>query len=541
MEQHSHNHPPTVTCPLCNRASTPIALAEVNWLGPDVLARLVRQHPRWQLANGACPACVQQVLLQTLLDQGDAALHDAVQAVWPLDAEAAFGAIPTPLRLHADPRFTGKGVTIALIDSGFYPHPDLTQPRNRIRAWADAGLPRVQSTVYGQEATPTWPRWDAGEGRQWHGLMTSTVATGNGWLSHGLYRGLASDADLVLIQVRDEEGYITNETITRALKWVRQYAPLLGIRVVSMSVAGDITHPLSENSVDRAIAELVADGIVVVAAAGNSGQRSLVPPATAPHALTIGGLDDQSMFDHDAIMLWHSNYGESVAGMLKPELVAPSIWVVAPVLPPTPLAQEARQLFERRAQGDVQAERQITANKLVTPYYQHVDGTSFAAPIVASAVACMLEANPALTPVQVRDLLIGSAMPVGDASRERQGAGALDAGRAVAHALRGGHRDLDGAHLGPQVTPEGVTFWLHDHQAGQVQVMGSWNHWQTPGLIASEAEPGVWRVDGLRPPPGVYTYKYLLNGAMWLADPGNPHATPDGYGGLNSLLLIPGG
>lgn len=58
--------------------------------------------------GGACPACVQQNLLRTLLSKGDAALHEAIQTVWPLDAEAAFGTRPTRLRLHADPRFSGK-------------------------------------------------------------------------------------------------------------------------------------------------------------------------------------------------------------------------------------------------------------------------------------------------------------------------------------------------------------------------------------------------------------------------------------------------
>jgi hypothetical protein len=52
-----------------------------------------------------CPACVQENLLRVLLAKGDAALHEAVQLAWPLDAEAAFGVLPTRLRLHADPRF----------------------------------------------------------------------------------------------------------------------------------------------------------------------------------------------------------------------------------------------------------------------------------------------------------------------------------------------------------------------------------------------------------------------------------------------------
>jgi hypothetical protein len=54
---------------------------------------------------GACPACVQENLLRILLDKGDAALHEAVQTIWPLDAEAAFGVLPSRLRLHARTAF----------------------------------------------------------------------------------------------------------------------------------------------------------------------------------------------------------------------------------------------------------------------------------------------------------------------------------------------------------------------------------------------------------------------------------------------------
>jgi hypothetical protein len=149
------------TCPLCGATSTPRELAQAAWLAPEALGRLAERNPGWRQSDGACPACVQQALLQTLLERGDAALHDGIQAVWPLDAEAAFGAIPTPLRMHADPRFTSRGVTLALVDSGFYPHPDLVRPRNRIRAWVDAGRAPIEAHFFGPDESPRWPGWDA--------------------------------------------------------------------------------------------------------------------------------------------------------------------------------------------------------------------------------------------------------------------------------------------------------------------------------------------------------------------------------------------
>ena len=323
---------------------------------------------------------------------------------------------------------------MAQVDAGFYPHRDLVRPRNRIRAWADAGRSPVAERRFGENEVPYWPRWNAGEPWQWHGLMTSASAAGNGALSRGRYRGLASEADLVLVQAREPGGRIPNRSIARALRWLARNAKDLALRVVSISVAGDPVTTAT-NAVDEAVAELVESGVTVVAAAGNDGVRRLIPPATAPLALTVGGIDDKNAFAPEEVELWHSNYGEGASGGLKPELVAPSLWVAAPVLPGTALAEEALMLFALRAAGDASVAGRIAALKLITPHYQHVEGTSFAAPLVASTVACMLEANPHLTPFDVRELLMAAARPVPGADRERQGAGALHAGRAVALAL----------------------------------------------------------------------------------------------------------
>ena len=394
-----------ITCPLCNTPISTDSLAEAAWPSPEVVLRLKHSNPHWQRADGACPACIQQALLEKLLEQGDQALHEAIQSVWPLDSEAAFRAIPTPLRLHADPRFTGAGITLALVDGDFYPHPDLTEPVNRIRAWVNASREPVEAVFFGPDEQPRWPGWNDGAPSKGHGLMTSAVAAGNGWLSHGLYRGLASEAQLVLVKVRNDAG-IGNAAIARALNWLRAQGPALGVRVVSLSVVGDPAWP---NLVDPLVAALVADGISVVAAAGNDGQRGLVPPASSPDALTVGGLDDHNTFSHAELSVWRSNYGTAVDGALKPELVAPSIWVVAPELLDTATALEASALFAHRAAGTAGVEARIAELKMVTPHYQHVDGTSVAAPLVASTIACMLQANPALTPRLVRDVLTTTA------------------------------------------------------------------------------------------------------------------------------------
>lgn len=527
-----------VPCGLCARPSDPAGLAEASWIAPEVEARLLRAHPDWRRADGGCPACVQQTLLETLLERGEASFHASVQRVWPLDPEAAFGALPTPLRLHADPRFSGRGVLVAVVDAAFHPHPDLVGARNRIRAWADAGGPGIEWRRFASGDEPRWPGWDAGDPAQWHGLMTSTVLAGDGALSHGLYRGLAPEAELVLVQVRDRAGRIGNAAVARALRFLLDRVVPLGLRVVNLSLGGDPVEPLLGNAVDTAVAALVRAGVCVVVAAGNDGVRRLVPPGTAPDALTVGGLDDRSLWSDDERALWHSNYGETALGAHKPELVAPSLRVVAPLLPGSPLRAEAVTLFERRAAGDASVEARIAECKLVTPDYQHVEGTSFAAPIVAGIVACMLEANPGLSPRRVRELLLRAATPVPGAEAGRQGAGAVDAGRAVALALADRHGERADFHASATYADGQARFLLHEHDARAVHVVGSWDGWREPGVAATQLEPGLWEARvPLAGERREQHYKFRLDGQRWLTDPANPARIHDGQGGWNSRLL----
>ncbi|HEV2729073.1 MAG TPA: S8 family serine peptidase [Terriglobales bacterium] len=391
---------------------------------------------------------------------------------------------------------------------------------------------------FGREETPSWPDWDGARDWQWHGTMTSVVAAGNGFLSHGLYSGLAHSADVVLIQVRASDGHISSASIQRALTWILDHSVELGVRVVSLSVSGDPVWPLAGNAVDDVVMALIEAGVSVVAAAGNDGQRRLLPPATAPLAVTVDGIDDKNLFTHDEISLWHSNYGNGSNEVPKPELVAPSIWVAGPVLPNTAVAREAQDLFVRRARKDPHVDVRIAELKRITPHYQHVEGTSFAAPVVASAIACLLEANPTLTPLLVRDVLRETAHTVPGADRERQGAGALNPGPAVARALAERHGQSARQHISPNVLPEGISFSLHDHGASNVHVLGSWNDWRAPGIVATRVEPGFWQISPMRFPAGQHTYKFLLDGQVWLDDPGNPRKMPDGVGGFNSMFIV---
>jgi serine protease AprX len=99
-----------------------------------------------------------------------------------------FYILPIATRLNADETFTGKGVTICFIDSGFYLHPDIKE--------------RVVKLIDITDESKTEDYFSAINENAWHGTMTSTVCAGNGKLSNGLYKGLAPAANLVLIKLR---------------------------------------------------------------------------------------------------------------------------------------------------------------------------------------------------------------------------------------------------------------------------------------------------------------------------------------------------
>jgi len=467
-----------------------------------------------------------------------------------------FAVIPTCVRLDADPDLRGKGVTIALLDSGFYPHPDLRQPRNRILAYQDIVVPDADLS---EDITP--PDW------AWHGSMTSVAAAGNGYLSDGVYRAVASEANIVLVKVSDR-GKITEENIARGFEWVLANRDRYNIRVVSISLGGDQDVPCSGNKVDLLAEEAVKRGIVVVVAAGNSGctdKHNTVPPANAPSVITVGGYDDKNQIDPDAPGLYCSNYGPTADGILKPEMIAPAIWVAAPILPKTPQYQKAQALSQLAAVPDYEivklirtlwrdadlperltiepaaeirnaVEQMLVRDKIISTHYQHVDGTSFAAPIVASVVAQMLEANPDITPAAVKQILISTAMRIKNAPAIRQGYGMLNARAAVEQARREMHVLDHNQFCPPHIIGNHIVFQYHDDDASSVALAGDFNQWVPASL--QKDENGIWKTAVDLPSAGSYRYKYVINANRWVEDPGNGLKESDGYGGLNSILHL---
>src|ERR1043166_8865034 len=251
-----------------------------------------------------------------------------------------FGVIATSVRLNANPEYTGKGVTLAFLDSGFYPHPDLVTPLNRVVAYED--LVEQRRTSLSTGAVDSW---------QWHGTQTSVAAAGKGQLSNGVYRGLAHEAELGLVKV-SERGRITEENIAKGIKWIIANRERYNIRVLNISLGGDEDVPCSKSIVDQAAEEAISQGIAVVAAAGNSEGRHSIPPANSPSVITVGGYTDHNRLNGNQLDLYHSNFGMTADGTVKPEIVAPAMWVGAPILPGTTLYERAEALSRLAAAVD---------------------------------------------------------------------------------------------------------------------------------------------------------------------------------------------
>ncbi|MFN8378364.1 MAG: S8 family serine peptidase [Anaerolineae bacterium] len=357
------------------------------------------------------------------------------------------GIVPTPLRVSAASEWTGRGIGIAVIDSGFYPHPDFSR---RVRVHVNAAYPTL---IESRQYRPALPA-------SWHGTMVTAIAAGSGRRSGGRYAGMAPAASLALVSVLNPRGGLREADILRGLRWVRDHGPRFGVRVVNLSVGGDKPSADPNHPIHELIRELDARGVIVVAAAGNGGRPCLVPPASAPEAITVGGVDDHNQVDPDGWSLFHHDWSQG-----KPDVLAPAAWIASPLLPGTPQARAARRLNDLLAVGVGEEARasdvlrkgrrdlglahvvlddqmraavqdKLVAGKVIDAEYQYVDGTSVAAAIVSGVVAQVLQANPALTPRLVREILVSTARRLPHAPPEKQGAGMVDAGAAVADALQ---------------------------------------------------------------------------------------------------------
>jgi serine protease AprX len=174
--------------------------------------------------------------------------------------------------------------------------------------------------------------------------------------------------------------------------------------------------------------------------------------------------------------------------------------------------------------------------KIVATHYQHVDGTSFAAPIVTSIVAQMIQANPALTPGTIKNILVSTADRILTEPVIRQGFGVVNPRRVVALAKTEQHALNVVGCKPPRVENGRLLFVFHDDDATSVAVAGDFNSWDRLPLKRNGS--GLWTTEIVVPGAGRLEYKFVVNGKRWTEDPSNGMKAPDRFGGLNSVVVL---
>lgn len=497
-----------------------------------------------------------QAIFELSLQYPNETLVSELSGFFPIYHQSDYQIIPTPLRLNVNSKYSGKGITIAFLDSGFYPHPDLTMPNNRVLAYVNIPHPELDDF-----ATP--------QDRSWHGMQTSVSAAGNGYLANGLYKGIAYNANVVLLKASDREGKIKSEYMIKGLKWVLEHHEKYNIRIVNISLGESHEKSYLDNALDQVAEALVQAGITVVVAVGNDGEGSnrITPPASAPSVITVGGFDDKNKLSRHYYDMYHSSYGPTIDGLMKPELIAPGIWVAAPILPGTDFYRQAeclshasklsgealvnylrenhddspfdQSIFNQSHEDILQSvQNWIRQQKIAGIHYQHVDGTSFSAPIVCSIIAQMLEANPDLNPRRIKQILCATTDKIFNIDIEKQGHGLIQPRKCVKEAENDRYRRHMKRPSSPYVKGRKVVFYYRNADAQSVSLAGDFTDWKATEALHKIPDSNTWILEKTFPFKGVYAYKFVVNNEQWIPDPECDNLEPDGYGGFNTRLNL---
>lgn len=251
----------------------------------------------------------------------------------------------------------GKGVRVAIIDTGIEPMLDFVMPMNRILIFKD----------FVNEKDDSYD--DNG-----HGTFVSGVLLGNGLISCGKYSGIAPQADIISIKALDRNGEASTLKVLDAMQWVYDNKEKYNIKVVCMSFGSE---PLDRNDpLSIGVDVLWQNGIVVVVAGGNSGpnESTIKSPGISKKVITVGGAD---LIDCNNFIIPEFSSRGPVKNFFKPDIVAPACDIIS------------------------------NNNKIIDgKAYVKMSGTSVATPIIAGVSALICEKYPQIKPDQVKSFII---------------------------------------------------------------------------------------------------------------------------------------
>ncbi|MCL5676585.1 MAG: S8 family peptidase [Firmicutes bacterium] len=303
-------------------------------------------------------------------------------------------AVPSTDDLKTASRYTGKGVTIAIIDTGIYPHPDLN---GRITAFQDFVHRR------------TSPYDDNG-----HGTHVAGCAAGSGKESSGRFKSPAPAAQVIGVKVLNKMGSGTMSSMLAGINWVIQNQARYSIRIMSMSLGAPAQSECAGDPLCQAVSKAWNAGIVTVVAAGNDGPqpRTISTPGINPQVITVGAMDDRGTVDRsDDVLASFSSRGPTPDGIHKPDILSPGVGITSLRSPGSYLDKQDSGARTGR-------------------WYFTLSGTSMATPIIAGICAQLLEAQPELSPDEVKARLQATAEDR-HLQADAQGAGYVNVDRAT--------------------------------------------------------------------------------------------------------------
>jgi serine protease AprX len=297
--------------------------------------------------------------------------------------------------------WSGRGVTVAVLDSGVAADPDLNG--------------RVLASVCFAGAQDASQHDKGG-----HGTHIAGTIAGNGYRGGGQITGIAPNANVVDVQVLNSKGNGRVSSVVRGIEWTVQHKAQFNIHVINLSFGAP---PMGSYKYDAfaAAAEIAwQSGLVVVAAAGNVGPSggTVESPGIDPYIITVGSTDDQTTpaLSDDALGWW-SSWGTPAESTARPDVLAPGRRIGSIYVPGSTLASLLPEHLVYATNG--------------APYF-NLTGTSMSTAVVSGTAALMLEHHPELKPAQVKKILVSTARPFGTGSMlAGAGAGLIDANAAV--------------------------------------------------------------------------------------------------------------
>jgi serine protease AprX len=280
--------------------------------------------------------------------------------------------------------YTGKGVDVALIDSGVSPVAGLTS--GNVLNGPDLSFDSQNPSLTDLD--------EYGHGTHMASIIVGrdTPGTASSYVNGSGFTGVAPDARLISLKVGAADGSADVSQVIAAINWVTQHAKDKGfnIRVLNLSFGTDSIQPYQLDPLAYAAEMAWRKGIVVVAAGGNDGSSAstLADPASDPYLLAVGADDPNGTPDPTDDNI--PDFASRGTSSRHVDLVAPGVHVLG-LRDPNSVVDQSYPSAE------------------VGSRFFRGSGTSQAAAVTTGAVALLLQRYPNLTPDQVKRQLMNAA------------------------------------------------------------------------------------------------------------------------------------